>query len=65
MRIIDAIDDIKAENNDGWLSLEDEDHKALVGAVEAFPWASASHQLLAIIDDVLNAEPVLKLVKQQ
>ena len=67
VRIIDAIDDVLPENNNGWLQLEDDDHKALVAAVNDFPWASANHTLLTIIDDVLGAEtlPKPKLVLEK
>jgi hypothetical protein len=68
VRIIDALDGITAENTNGYFMLEDDDHKSLVAAVQDFPWATASHTLLTIIDDVLGAETMpktsMKLVEQ-
>ena len=68
VRIIDALDGVTPENTNGYFMLEDDDHKALVTAVNDFPWATASHTLLTIIDDVIGAETMpkssMKLVEQ-
>lgn len=67
VRILDALDEVP--HNGDTLVLEDEDVKALVDAIEGFPWASANKSILTIIDDVLGAEPVtsskIKLAQQE
>ena len=52
VRILDAIE--KADGG-GTLLLEESEHKALCQALEAFPWSSATRELLTVIDDVLDA----------
>lgn len=42
-------------NAEGDLVLEDADHKALLDAVEAFPWAVADEALLEILQAVKDA----------
>jgi hypothetical protein len=55
VRILDALDNLP--NDAESMHLEDEDVKTLIAAIDAFPWASANRHLLAIIDDVIKAEP--------
>jgi hypothetical protein len=59
VRIIDALEGCEPHAES--LLLEDDDAKALVSAVETFPWSAASKAVLTIVDDVLNAETISKL----
>lgn len=54
-RVLDALDKPSAS---GPLLLEDADHKTLVTALKGFAFGMASRELLAIIDDILNASDV-------
>lgn len=51
-RVLDALDkNTSAES----LNLEDADHTVLVNAVNAFTFGMVSRDLLAVVDDVINA----------
>lgn len=50
-RILDAL-----EKSDGQLLLEDADHETLRKAIEAFPFQIAHRDILAVIDDVMQAD---------
>lgn len=52
IRVLDVLDKAAGDS----FTLEDADHQTLVGVLNAQPWARADRELLALIDDVLNAK---------
>ena len=52
VRVLDALE----KSGSDQLILEDADHAALVSAVNNFTFGMVTRELLAIIDDILNAQ---------
>lgn len=56
VRVLDQIE----KATDDKILIEDQDHECLVKALETQPWAVAHADLLAIIDDAINATTLAK-----
>jgi hypothetical protein len=54
-RVLDALDNVPPGATR--INLEDADHDTLVRAVSTFVFGLASKELLAIVDDILEAKP--------
>lgn len=58
VRVLDALDQASKTE----LCLEDSDYAVLVGSINEFTFAIVSRDLLAVLDDIINAKAPIALV---